>query len=193
MKHNKKIASATAATLVLLAGCATQVKTPTTSVNPAPEMAFSRYNTFTLKPINTTESCDKQHGGDVALNEIQASLDRKLGATINTWNTRKAKGVAERKLVIEPVCSDAKLVGGAARFWGGALAGSSAIVMKIRYVDQSTGKTIAEPVFYQRAAAMGGAWTMGATDKNMLVRIVDLMTEYTINNYQQAVGGPTGL
>ena len=52
---------------------------------------------------------------------------------------------------------DAKLATGAARFWGGVLTGSSAVVMNVRYLDLATGKKIAEPVFYQRASAMGGA------------------------------------
>lgn len=190
---NKNISIAVAASAILLAGCATHVRKPTASDNPPPEQAFSTYTSFSLKPINTVESCDKQRGGDVALRVIQEKLDNRLGGMIATWNQAKSSGPAERKLVIEPICSDAKLVGGAARFWGGALAGSSAIVMKVRYVDQSTGKTIAEPVFYQRANAMGGAWTMGATDRNMLERIVDLIADYTMKNYQATVGGPTGL
>lgn len=190
---NKNISFAIIASALLLSGCATQVRTPTTTENPPPAQAFSRYTSFSLKPINTSESCDKQQGGEVALHAIQEGLDQKLGGMIATWNVARTPGAAERKLVIEPVCTDAKLVGGSARFWGGALAGSSAIVMKMRYIDQATGKTIAEPVFYQRANAMGGAWTMGATDRNMLTRIVDLITDYTARNYRSAVGGPTGL
>jgi hypothetical protein len=177
----------------MLAGCATNVKKPEGAENPPPNVAFSKYTSFELKPINTTEACDKQHGGDQALKSVQDGLTAKLGSLVTGWNSSKAKGAAERKLVIEPVCSDAKLVGTGARIWGGALVGSSAIVMKVRYIDAATGKAIAEPVFYQRASAMGGAYSFGATDRDMLTRIVDLITSYTAKNYQAAVGGPTGL
>jgi hypothetical protein len=126
------------------------------------------------------------------LSAIQEKLNVKLGGLVSGWNTAGA-GHAGHKLAIEPVCVDAKLVTGAARFWGGALAGSSAVVMKVRYLDLATGKKIAEPVFYQRASAMGGAYSFGGTDRNMLDRMVELITDYTEKNYQVAVGGVTGL
>ncbi len=179
--------------MMLMAGCATTVKTPTASNNPPPAEAFSKFSSFELKPINVTESCDKQHGGDVALKSLQEKLNVKLGGMVNSWNTAKKTGSANRKLIIEPVCSDVKLVGTSARIWGGALAGSSAVVMKVRFIDAGSGKSVAEPVFYQSASAMGAAYSFGATDRNMLDRIVDLITSYTVDNYQKATGGPTGL
>ena len=189
---NKNSPIAIAASALLLAGCATNVRKPTASHNPAPAQAFSHYNAFSLKPINTGESCDKQRGADVALRTIVEKLNGRIGSMIATWNS-KTSGAAKRTLVLEPVCSDAKLVGSTARALTGALAGSSAIVMKMRYIDQATGKIIAEPVFYQRANAMGAAWSFGATDRDMLERIVELMANYTEKNYSAAVGGPTGL
>lgn len=176
----------------LSAGCSTTVKKPTVEQNPPPAEAFSRFDRFELKPINTVEGCDKQHGADVALRAIQERMTDLLGGVIASWNKRSAPA-GSRKLIVEPICSDAKLVGTNARLWGGAFAGSSAIVLRVRYVDAATGKTIAEPVFYQRAGAMGAAWSLGATDRDMLRRIVSLITDYTVGNYTNAVGGPTGL
>jgi hypothetical protein len=192
MKNTKFTVTAIAG-IALLAGCATNVKKPVSEHNPPPAEAFSKFGVFELKPINTVEGCDKQHGADVALRSIQDQMKSRLGYTLANWSSANAKTGASRKLIIEPICSDAKLVGTNARIWGGALAGSSAIVLKVRYTDASTQKTIAEPVFYQRANAMGAAWSFGATDRNMLTRIVDLMVDYTTTNYQAAVGGPTGL
>lgn len=182
-----------AVAIVFVVGCATNVKKPTAHNNPPPLEAFSRFNRFELKPINTSEGCDKQHGADVALNAIQDRTNARLGAVLTGWNSARRTGTKDRKLVIEPVCSDAKLIGTHARIWGGALAGSSAIVLKVRFVDAETRKMIAEPVFYQRANAMGGAFSFGGTDRDMLNRIVDLVTSYTSNNYASVVGGPTGL
>ncbi len=190
---NTKYALTAIASVVLLASCATHVKKPTNEQNPPPAEAFSKFTAFELKAINTTEGCDKQHGADVALRSIEERMTSRLSSTLANWNAERTKTQAPRKLIIEPICSDAKLVGTNARIWGGALAGSSAVVMKVRYIDASTKKTIAEPVFYQRASAVGAAWSFGATDRDMLTRIVDLMVDYTLNNYQAAVGGPTGL
>jgi hypothetical protein len=180
------------AAVALTAACTTTVKKPTVEQNPPPAEAFSKFGRFELKPINTAEGCDKQHGADVALRAIQDRMTDRLGAVIATWNG-KSTSASSRKLTVEPICSDAKLVGTSARIFGGALAGSSAIVLRVRYVDAATGKTIAEPVFYQRASAMGAAYSFGATDRDMLRRIVDLVTDYTVGNYTVATGGPTGL
>jgi hypothetical protein len=180
------------AAAALTAACTTTVRKPTAIQNPPPAEAFSKFGRFELKPINTMEGCDKQHGADVALRAIQDGMTDRLGGVISIWNG-KSTSAGARKLIVEPICSDAKLVGTNARIWAGAFAGSSAIVLKVRYVDAATGKTIAEPVFYQRASAMGAAYSFGATDRDMLRRIVDLVTDYTVGNYTVATGGPTGL
>jgi len=51
---------------------------------------------------------------------------------------------------------------------------------------------IASPLFFARAAAMGGRWTFGVTDNLMLTRVADRFTDYLAANYATAVGGPTG-
>ena len=57
----------------------------------------------------------------------------------------------------------------------------------------STGQLIAEPEFYQHANKMGGAWSFGANDKAMLIRISSMVTDYLQKNYAQAVGGSTSV
>jgi len=178
--------------VTLLAGCATTVRTPTETVNPPPSAALSTFSSFELKPINTNEVCAKQSGGDVALAAIQTRLDTGLGGLVKGWNAKKTSATSQ-KLIIEPICVDIKLIGTAKRIFTGALSGSSAVVMKVRYSDAVSGKVIAEPVFYQRASAMGAAYSFGATDRDMLNRISDLIVSYSSRNYPQAVGGPTGL
>jgi hypothetical protein len=40
---------------------------------------------------------------------------------------------------------------------------------------------------------MGAAWSFGATDKAMLIRIGSMVTDYLQKNYSQAVGGSTSV
>lgn len=190
---NKGFVISGLALILLTAGCATKVKLPETTQNPPPLEAFSNFSQFELKPIDQGPGCDKQRGADVALNAIQEKLNNRLGGLVNGWNaTPSAKG-SGRKLIIEPVCSNAKMVGTAARIFGGAFMGSSAVVLNVRYIDATSGKKIAEPTFYQRASSMGSAYSFGATDRDMLDRIASIITSYTSGNYENAVGGPTGL
>ena len=85
-----------------------------------------------------------------------------------------------------------KFVSGKARFWGGAFAGGTAVLMTVKLSDAATGEVIAEPEFYQHANAMGAAYSFGGTDKAMLGRTAELMANYLKANYEAAVGGPTG-
>jgi hypothetical protein len=114
------------------------------------------------------------------------------GPIIERWNKDAAGSARGQTLVIEPRIEKLKVVSGGARFWAGAFAGDSYVVMKIRIVEQPSGQQLAEPEFYQRAAAMSGAWTFGGQDKDMLHRIVALANNYLETNYKDAVGGPTG-
>jgi len=130
-----------------------------------------------------------QPANDRALVKIQENLDLRLNPVLASWNS--AGDPAGRTLLIQPEIH-IKFISGGTRFLAGALAGSSAVVMRVKFVDAATGKEVAYPEFYQRAAAMGGAYSMGGTDNNMLIRIANLVSEYTIANHKAAVGGPTG-
>jgi hypothetical protein len=86
-------------------------------------------------------------------------------------------------LLIEPAIEDLKKVNGGERFWVGPMAGSSAVLLRMRYTDVASRDVIAAPVFYSKANAMGGAWTFGATDNIMLNRVVELACSYARSNY----------
>jgi hypothetical protein len=170
----------------LLTACVTHIK-PDRAQNPAPSEPLMDFQHFVLEPVQATEEASRE---TKALASIDANLREKLGATISAWDSRSQGG---RSLRIQPRVSQLKFVGVAGRFWAGPLAGSSAVLMKLRLVDVQTGRVIAEPEFYQRAAAMGGTFSVGGSDHGMLVRIATVAQQYLQRNYRNAVGGPTGL
>jgi hypothetical protein len=59
-------------------------------------------------------------------------------------------------------------------------------------IRDNSGKVIATPEFFQRTAAFSGGFSMGAMDNVMLTRVASLASGYIVNNYDKAVGGPTG-
>ena len=108
------------------------------------------------------------------------------------WNAKPA-GANAKTLKIEPTIRHIRFISGGARFWGGAFAGGSAVLMTVKLTDAGTGQLIAEPEFYQHASKMAGAWSFGATDKAMLVRISSMVADYLQKNYSAAVGGSTSV
>jgi hypothetical protein len=177
---------------VLFSACATHIKISNT-MNPPPGEAFSNFTAFAMKPVTLASRYANNDTNEKALVKIQENLSLVMEPTITNWNHIGAtKGGTQRTLVITPVVSEIKFIGGAARFWVGPAAGSSAVIMRVTITEKETGKTIATPEFYSSAGAWSGSWTIGGTDNAMLGRIATRVTDYLIKNYASPVGGPTG-
>ncbi len=174
-------------------GCVTQVQSTVaqTARNPAPAERFSNFSRFEISPIALPAPYAGQEANEAALKKIQENLDARLNAVITAWNLVGAEQ-APRTLLIEPTITEIKFINGTARFWAGALAGSSMVVVQTRITEKETGQLIAEPEFYARAAAMAGAWSIGGADNAMLTRIANRVADYVTANYDAAVGGVTG-
>ena len=173
--------------IVVLAGaCTTQIYAPA-ATNPPPSAPFQTFGRVQLKPVVLNPAFADHSYNQSATAAIERNLQATLAPQLQSWD----KG-SEPTLVIEPYIQEIKFIGGAVRFWAGAFAGSSAVVMRVTYKDAETGATIATPVFYQHASAMGGAWTIGGSDNAMLARVAELIAQYTRDNYVAAVGGSTG-
>lgn len=166
--------------------CVTHIR-PDVAGNPPPTERFSNFQHYVLEPITVSDEAAHE---TAAVDKISIYMQQRVAPTLAGWENRNQNG---RVLDVAPRIIQLKFVGGGARFFAGALAGSSAVLVRVKFTDAQTGRVIAEPEFYQRAAAMGGAWSFGGTDHGMLARITTVIQQYLNRNYTQAVGGPTGL
>lgn len=186
MKKNRRLLLATSVVLALplMSGCATKIKASSTH-NPAPVEAFSNYARIELKPVAYPSG---YRGNPAALARIGGNLEKNLEPSLKQWNSRPANG---RVLTIEPVVEEMSFKSGAKRVFLGPFAGSSGVLMHVTFRDQA-GKVVARPQFFQRTNAMSGGFSLGVNDNLMLMRIAKLVSDYTVANYAQPVGGPTG-
>ncbi|TAN02857.1 MAG: hypothetical protein EPN36_15220 [Rhodanobacteraceae bacterium] len=166
--------------------CVTNIH-PDVTGNPPPTEAFSHFQHFMLEPIKVSDEVVHENA---AVDKISVYMQQRVGTTLAGWENRSQDG---RTLDVQPYIVQLKFVSGGKRFFAGALAGSSAVLMHVKFTDAQTGRVIADPEFYQRAAAYGGAWSFGGTDNGMLARISTVVQQYLDHNYAQAIGGPTGL
>ncbi|MEO6992424.1 MAG: hypothetical protein ABI273_02235 [Lacunisphaera sp.] len=176
---------------LLLAGCVTHITTDVTE-NPPPTEKFSDFSQIYLQPVTVVAPYKGQEANEKALVKIQENITATMTPLLAKWNEARSTATAPRTLVITPVITEIKFINATARVWSGAFSGSSAVILKVQISEKESGHIIAEPIFYARAAAMGGAWTFGTTDNLMLTRIAERFTDYLANNYASAVGGPTG-
>lgn len=175
---------------LLLSGCVTHISTNVYQ-NPPPAEKFSNFNRIEVTPAKLVPPYAGQATNEAARRKIQQNIDARLDANLHTWNAGPLP-VHPRTLRAEITIPEIKFISGGHRFWGWWYAGSSAVKIHARITEKETGRVIAEPEFYARAAAMGGAFTFGGTDNAMLVRIANRLTDYLLANYSAAVGGPTG-
>lgn len=188
---NRVLLSLLAPCVVLLGACITHITEDKTQ-NPPPAERFANFNRFEMNRLVLAPGYAGQNPNERALAKIQQNVSLKMDPALAQWNASKAKESPARTLVIKPVVTEIKFINANARIWAGPLAGSSAVVLRAEITERESGKIIATPEFYARAAAMGGTWTFGITDNLMLVRVADRLSSYIEANYDKAVGGPTG-
>jgi hypothetical protein len=152
--------------------------------NPPPTVMLNTYQRFEMLPIAMGAPYAGQKGNEVAKEYLQGNLNDRVGAVLKTWNEQPA-GDAPKTLKIEPQMTHVRFISGGKRFFGGGFAGSSWVYMTTRLTDAQTGEVIGEPAFFQRANAIGAAWTFGATDKTMLIRLTSMLRAYLQTNYDK--------
>ncbi|HEU4627891.1 MAG TPA: DUF4410 domain-containing protein [Steroidobacteraceae bacterium] len=159
--------------------------------NPPPARPLQGYAGYELKDVTFDPSLADKKNFDKVVAKVDENMKQSVNPILQSWNA-SADAHAAQKIVIEPRITNLHKPSGATRFFAGAFAGDGYINMTVRIVEQPSGKVIAEPEFYRRAAAMAGAWTVGGHDNAMLQKIAGLVANYLSANYSEAVGGPTG-
>ena len=178
--------------LLLLGGCSTNKITTTVLQNPPPAEKFSAFNHIELAPIAMGAPYSTDDGNRQALAKIQQIVLQQMTPVLQQWNAAGAPAGGARTLLIEPSIREIRFFNATVRFWAGAMSGDSAVILDARITEKETGRVIATPLFYARAAAMSGAFSVGGADNAMLVRISNRLTNYLQANYGSAVGGVTG-
>ena len=179
------------ASLCLVSSVALAVDAPQydeSARNPPPAMALNTFGHFEMEPVAMGAPFAGQKGNDLAKQRLQANLDERMKPILSEWNGKAGEG--GKTLKIQPEIRYIRFITGGKRFFAGGFAGASSILVKLKLTDTETGAVIAEPDFYQHANAIGAAWSLGATDKTMLIRIASMIDAYLRRNYQAPVGGP---
>ena len=118
-----------------------------TFANAAPTEPFSGFDRIEVRPIAMGEPYAGQKANDAALGSLQANLDQRLQAWLAERNQRAVQGTP-RVLLVEPRVEKIRFISGGARFWAGAFAGTSRVLMKAGITDPATGALMAEAGVY---------------------------------------------
>ena len=189
-----------AAAAVLVAGCASDSSNKTAKseteqpkksskhnpvANPS-KVKFGEFKRVEIKPITIAEKHAHHKGNQESAAKIDSMLQEQL-RKIFTEIVALPQGAefskpSERTLQIAPHIQDIRLISGGTRFWLGAMAGGSDLLMQVTYRDSATGEVIADPEVAAGSNAWAGAWTMGATDNQIRDGVVREIMGYTMAN-----------
>jgi len=188
MKNFKSLlkASLIATLLFTATSCATRVAKPKQAPQPS-TIKFSKFKKVELKEVTLDPKFAKSEGNKKVARKINHLVRSGIEKTLSQANVKGIQNGEEfskdkNVLRIIPEITSIRFVNKTARAWGGFWAGNSRILIKVTYIDSSSGKIIAEPEFYQSSNGFNAERTNGATDTAMLQDIADDIVEYTSYN-----------
>jgi len=171
--------------VAVFAGCAsdparrTKVATEESARLTAPTTPLSSYGTFELKPMEMAPEVANDAAKAAVAKDLEARVQARVRPVLAQWNAQGASSPASGKaLIVQPRAIKIRMIGGATRFFAGAWAGESSIEMDLELSDAATGAVIARPRISRNAGAMAGAWSVGATDRNLMDYIADIAGQY---------------
>ncbi|MFH2123092.1 MAG: DUF4410 domain-containing protein [Pseudomonadota bacterium] len=146
--------------LFLLVSCVGTQSQPDQAASPSVIKLQKHYDTLIFSPFTANAGIATDY--PQAANELQHSMM----TTLQMGKQFKKIGVAadnqpadEKTLIIKANITDLRIVNGAARFWGGAMAGSSGVELTLQLIDSTTQKVIRDEKMSSWNNAFGAAWS----------------------------------
>lgn len=166
-----------------LMGCATHITKPAEPPQPA-KIKLGSFPAVYMKDVSISDAFAESGANQKALNKINEIMFNNMKMTFPNLQKLSASSekTAKSGLIIQPHIKEIKFIGGAARFWAGAMAGSSAVLLQTTFIDSKDNSIIANPEFYRAAGAYAGAWSMGGADNRMLEDIANDVVQYASYN-----------
>lgn len=165
--------------LFLLVSCGGKQTQTEQTAAPAVIKLDKKYDTllfsaFTAKPIITKDypqaAKELQHSAMTTLQ--MENTFKKIG------KTSQDQPIDGNTLIIKVDITDLRIVGGTARFWGGAMAGSSGLEWDFELIDGATSKVIRKEKMNSWNNAFGAAWTGGSSDNSLLDDVGKIIAKY---------------
>lgn len=81
-------------------------------------------------------------------------------------------------LMVKGSVVNMRIVSGAARFWAGAMAGTSDMSVRLTFTDAATGTVVREKLLSTANNPWGAAWTFGSSDRSLPADMGRIIGEY---------------
>jgi hypothetical protein len=170
--------------IIALSGCATgksaQQEESEKAQAPAVTPLNRGYSDIFVFEIETTPALKKDY--EEAIKECQSVLITSLLMKNKYKRVEPGKSgekqTGKTALLAKMKVSDMRIASSSARIWGGALAGSSYMNIRMTLVDAATQDVVREEDFNSTNNAWAAAWNMGASDRSLPSDMGKIMAEY---------------
>lgn len=169
---------------LMLFGCATQVTEAPSPVTP-PKVRFGEFKKVVLVRSAIAPAYAEHEANIKAVNKIDELFAGRINAILDnvdlkTADQLKAMNLSDPNvLVIKPYVKQVKFIGGAARFWAGAMAGSSVVIMDVAF-ERGDGQKLSNPGYMRKAGAYSDGF--GIASNRMLNDVVEDVANYVMAN-----------
>jgi hypothetical protein len=168
--------------VVALGGCATSQsgKQDESAVKTPPVTPLAKpYGEIVVYEIETTPVLKKDYEQDLMICQstlVSSLLKRNKYRRVEAARSNETYG--KPALLVKIKVSDMRIASAGARIWGGALAGSSYMNMRMVLVDAETQQVVREEDFNSTNNAFAAAWTFGASDRSLPSDMAEIMAAY---------------
>lgn len=168
--------------MTVLSACATNIGKP--QIRPAAaKVKLGKFSKIEIAPIEKKASVTE--GNMKAIKKIEENFVSEMKMAfpgVEKVATKDSLAQSGDVLRIELLVKEIKFIGGAARFWVGSMAGSSAVLLYMKATDVATGDVVAEGDFYTDSGAQAGGMSIGVSDNLMLKTIAKDVVGYLSYN-----------
>lgn len=155
-----------------------------------PLKQLSEFRDYEIRPIAMSTGVMADEDKVQVSKELGDKITARITPLLDSWRAKKGESGSGSVLIIAPKVQELRVISPTARFFLGIMMGESFVDIDVKLTDSATGQVIATPRIRRSADAWGGAWSVGATDRNLLDYITDIVHRYLEVNYKFA--GATG-
>ena len=170
--------------LVLLVSCGGKQTEPEQTAAPSVEKLAKNYDTLLFSAFTTKTEINKDYpeAADTLQHSMMTALKtgkqfKKVGTT-----AQNKPSTGDKTLLIKADITELRIVGGAARMWGGAFAGSSGVELDLQLIDGATNKVVRKEKMSSWNSAWAASWTGGTSDTSLLDDMGKILAKYIVES-----------
>jgi hypothetical protein len=168
------------AMLLMLVACGGQQAQPETEENPFANETplIKNYANLVIADFTATEEILRDYPEDLEASRDAAVTALTKGGKYHSVGVSESVVESGPTLIVKTNVPQMRIVSFGARFWGGAFAGDSEMLLEMTFIDKDTGEEMGHKTLTSNVNVMGATWSFGASDRSLPTDMGTIMAAY---------------